>query len=89
MLLNVELMADGTIAPEHKEILDEVGQWQWIRINSKAIYGSRPWRIYGDNLNSCLQNIERHIVNADAGQVLKEAPKDNFNARTVNSTSVH
>ena len=84
MLLNVELKADGTIAPEHKKILDEVGQW--VRINSKAIYGSRPWTVYGDNLNSCLRNVERHIVNADAGQVLEEAQKENFNARTVNST---
>ena len=66
MLLNVELKADGTIAPEHKKILDEVGQW--VRINSKAIYGSRPWTVYGDNLNSCLRNVERHIVNADAGR---------------------
>ena len=69
MLLNVELKADGTIAPEHKKILDEVGQW--VRINSKAIYGSRPWTVYGDNLNSCLRNVERHIVNADAGQLMK------------------
>lgn len=51
-----------------------------------VIYGSRPWTVYGDNLNSCLRNVERHIVNADAGQVLEEAQKENFNARTVNST---
>ena len=76
MLLNVELKADGTIAPEHKKILDEVGQW--VRINSKAIYGSRPWTVYGDNLNSCLRNVERHIVNADAGQVLEEADEVRF-----------
>ena len=50
MLLNVELMADGTIAPSHKQILDEIGQW--VNINSKAIYGSKPWKVYGDNLNS-------------------------------------
>ena len=84
MLLNVELMADGTIAPSHKQILDEIGQW--VNINSKAIYGSKPWKVYGDNLNSCQREIERNIINADAEQVQKKAQKENFNARTVNST---
>lgn len=84
MLLNVELMADGTIAPAHKGILDEVGQW--MRINGKAVYASKPWKVYGDNLNSCLREVERNIVNADKEHVLKEAQKENFNARTVAST---
>ena len=83
MLLNVELMADGTIAPAHKGILDDIGEW--ININDKAIYASKPWMIYGDNLNSCLREIERNITNADVENVLKEAQKENFNARTVAS----
>lgn len=83
MLLNVELKGDGTIAPEHKEILDDVGKW--ININNKAIYASKPWVIYGDNLNSCKREIERNIVNADKDNVMKEAQKENFNARTANS----
>lgn len=84
MLLNVELMADGTIAPAHKGILDDIGRW--VDINGKAIYGSKPWRVYGDNLNSCRREAEKHIVNADAGHVKKNAQKENFNARTVSST---
>ncbi len=83
MLLNVELMADGTIAPAHKGILDDIGRW--ININANAIYASKPWTIYGDNLNSCLREIERNIVNADVGNVLQNAQKENFNARTVAS----
>lgn len=84
MLLNVELMGDGTIAPAHKGILDEIGRW--ININEKAIYGSKPWIIYGDNLNSCLREVERNIVNADVENVKRKAQKENFNARTVNSS---
>ncbi len=84
MLLNVELKGDGTIPEEHKAILDSIGEW--IRINHEAIYGSTPWHVYGDNLNSCLREKERNIVNADTETVEREATKENFNARTVNST---
>ncbi|MDE6181041.1 MAG: alpha-L-fucosidase [Phocaeicola sp.] len=84
MLLNVELMGDGTIAPGHKGILDEVGHW--ININEKAIYASKPWKIYGDNLNSCKRVMERNIVNADVDNVNANATDENFNARTVRST---
>lgn len=84
MLLNVELMPDGTIAPAHKGILDDVGRW--VMMNEKAIYASKPWKVYGDNLNSCLREIERNIVNADAKEVMQNAQKENFNARTVASS---
>lgn len=84
MLLNVELMGDGTITPGHKGILDEVGRW--ANINEKAIYASKPWKVYGDNLNSCKRVAERNIVNADADNVNANATEENFNARTVRST---
>ncbi len=84
MLLNVELMPDGTIDPSHKGILDDVGRW--VVMNEKNIYASKPWKVYGDNLNSCLREIERNIVNADAKEVMQNAQKENFNARTVASS---
>lgn len=83
MLLNVELMGDGTIAPSHKGILDEVGRW--INLNEKAIYASKPWVIFGDNLDSYLHKKERNIVDADLDHVKKEAHNEQFNARTVAS----
>jgi alpha-L-fucosidase len=46
LLLNVPLPASGM--PDEKElrILDELTAW--MSVNSEAIYGTRPWRIYGE-----------------------------------------
>lgn len=57
-----------------------------MEINQDAIYASKPWKIYGDNLNSCQRVRERNILNADRDHVLNNASKENFNARTVSST---
>lgn len=84
MLLNVELKGDGTIPAEHKMILDSIGDW--MKINQEAIYASKPWTVYGDNLNSCQRVKERNIINADVSNVLDNAAEENFNARTVFST---
>jgi alpha-L-fucosidase len=80
LLLNVELLSDGTIPTEHKLILDTVGQW--INTNSEAIYASKPWKIYGDNLHGGKQ--EQNISNADLENATKQNSED-FNERTVAS----
>lgn len=49
LLLNVTPTADGIIPDEVKELLLEVGAW--LRINGAAIYGTRPWIIYGEGPN--------------------------------------
>jgi len=46
MLLNVPPRADGTLDHETEEILDGIGRW--MDINGTAIYGTRPWRIWGE-----------------------------------------
>ena len=46
LLLNVGPRADGTIPAKEAEMLREIGRW--LRINGEAIYGSRPWTIYGE-----------------------------------------
>ncbi|MCS7120128.1 MAG: alpha-L-fucosidase [Nitrososphaerota archaeon] len=46
LLLNITPKSDGEIPEEVKKILLEIGEW--LRINGEAIYGSRPWRIYGE-----------------------------------------
>ncbi len=56
MLLNVGPKADGTI-PEHEaEMLREIGAW--LRVNGEAIYGSRPWKIYGEGPT---ETVEGHL----------------------------
>ncbi len=45
-LLNVGPKADGTISAEETAVLDAIGDW--MRVNGEAVYGTRPWRIYGE-----------------------------------------
>lgn len=46
LLLSIPIRGDGTIDAEEERIVDAIGAW--MRINGDAIYGSRPWRIYGE-----------------------------------------
>lgn len=46
LLLNIPIKADGTLDREAVDILTAVGEW--LRINGEAIYGSRPWLVYGE-----------------------------------------
>lgn len=46
LLLNIGPKSDGTIPQEAKEILLKIGKW--LSINGEAIYGTRPWKIYGE-----------------------------------------
>ncbi len=46
LLLNVGPKADGTIGPEDTAVLKGIGAW--LKANGEAIYGTRPWRIFGE-----------------------------------------
>jgi alpha-L-fucosidase len=46
LLLNFPLRSDGTL--DEKELAVLEGITAWMTINGEAIYGSRPWKIYGE-----------------------------------------
>lgn len=46
LLLNIGPRSDGTIPEEVRQVLLDVGSW--LNINGDAIYGTRPWRTYGE-----------------------------------------
>lgn len=46
LLLNIPLPASGQPDPEELRIID--GITQWMSVNSEAIYGTRPWLLYGE-----------------------------------------
>ena len=46
LLLSVPLRADGTFDEKEHAILEEIGAW--MHQNGEAIYGTRPWKIFGE-----------------------------------------
>jgi alpha-L-fucosidase len=46
LLLNIGPRSDGTIPDEVQQVLREVGGW--LKVNGDAIYGTRPWILYGE-----------------------------------------
>ena len=46
LLLNIGPRSDGTIIEEVQHVLLDLGAW--LNLNGEAIYGTRPWRIYGE-----------------------------------------
>ncbi len=50
LLLNIAPAPDGTIPEAQKQILRSMGRW--LKVNDEAIYGSRPWLIFGEGPTS-------------------------------------
>jgi alpha-L-fucosidase len=46
LLLNIGPRPDGTIPEEEERLLLEIGHW--LNINGEAIYGTRPWKVFGE-----------------------------------------
>ena len=46
LLLNIGPRSDGTITDEETNVLLSTGKW--LAVNGEAIYGTRPWKKYGE-----------------------------------------
>jgi alpha-L-fucosidase len=66
LLLNVGPRSDGTIPEEARSILLAMGAW--LKANGEAIYGSRPWLIFGEGptkVTSSALDTDRQDFTAD------------------------
>jgi alpha-L-fucosidase len=46
LLINVVLRPDGSLDPEVETLLAQMADW--IAVNGEAIYGTRPWKTFGE-----------------------------------------
>ena len=79
LLLNVELYPDGRIPADQKLILDSIGRW--INKNAEAIYATKAWKVYGDNIGGHKETND--ISNADLEAAEKQQQSHDFNERTI------
>jgi alpha-L-fucosidase len=54
LLLNVGPKSDGTIPDEARAVLLEMGAW--LKVNGEAIYGSRPFAVFGEGPTKAPRN---------------------------------
>lgn len=71
LLLNIPIHAEGTLDQTATDFLNEVGEW--MDINGDAIYGTRPWAVFGKgygtikphDLKSCLKATDIRYTTKD------------------------
>ncbi len=63
LLLNIGPRADGTIPEEEVALLKGIGAW--LRINGEAIYGTRPWKIYGEGPTAVVDGTMRNDAESE------------------------
>ncbi|WP_019831419.1 alpha-L-fucosidase [Sphingomonas sp. PR090111-T3T-6A] len=49
LLLSIPLKGDGTIDSDEEKILADLARW--FAVNGEGIYGTRPWRVFGEGPN--------------------------------------
>lgn len=61
LLLNIGPKADGTIPKEASSVLLQMGDW--LKTNGEAIYGSRPWVMYGEGETRTVEGEKKENPN--------------------------
>jgi alpha-L-fucosidase len=65
LLLNIGPRGDGVIPQGMQQRL--LGMGQWLEVNGEAIYGSRPWKTYGEAIVPTAakrDKLGRHTINS-------------------------
>jgi alpha-L-fucosidase len=78
MLLNITQHGRGDLDPEVIQLCKDIGAW--LKVNGEAVYGSRPFEIFGDN-SVCYTrnngNVYATLVDWQGGSVTLKALGDN------------
>lgn len=57
LLINVVQTPEGDLEPDVVKIVTEIGDW--IKLNGEGIYGTRPWKIYGEGPSTIKSNQQK------------------------------
>lgn len=63
LLLNIGPRADGTIPEPERQILMEMGAW--LSTYGEAVYGTRPWRVFGEGPTAVVAGQFKDTERAD------------------------
>jgi alpha-L-fucosidase len=74
LLLNVGPTAEGTIRPQNLNRMAEIGKW--LAVNGEAVYGTKPWIVYGENADSAAYKIQQGFKLEEKDAVFDGTPKD-------------
>lgn len=61
LLINIVQTPEGDLEPDVLSILEEIGVW--TEANGEGIYGSRPWKIYGEKPPDTTKAVRREKFN--------------------------
>lgn len=75
VMMNVALRGDGTLPEEQAAYLRAFGDW--IKINGEGIYGTRPWKIFGEGPLKIVTKRAGENLKAFSAQDIRFTQKDN------------
>ncbi len=66
LLLNIPVRGDGTIDEKETRVVEEIGAW--MKVNQRALIGTRPWRLFGEGPATAGAAIKAQGFNEEAKQ---------------------
>jgi alpha-L-fucosidase len=66
LLLSIPVRGDGTIDNKEEKIVHDVADW--MAVNGESIFGTRPWKVFGEGPASAGANLTAQGFNEGKGR---------------------
>jgi alpha-L-fucosidase len=74
LLLNTGPTADGIMPTENLSRMADMGRW--LEVNGEAIYGTKPWKVFGENADESAYKTQAELKTEKKDEVFDGTPKD-------------